>query len=524
MTNDFDSINDSDVLFVIGSNTTETHPVIGSFLRERARDGAKLIVCDPRKIELAHDADIHIQHKIGSDVALLNAMMHVIIKENLQDKTFVEERTEGFSALADAVKAWTPERASEITGVDACLIREAARIYAGGKNSAVFYTMGITQHISGTDNVRALANLAMLCGMIGRKGVGVNPLRGQNNVQGSCDMGCLPNDAPGYQKVSNPEVREKFKNLLGYDIPEKPGKSVVEIMNAASDGEIKAVFIMGENPMVSDPDTNHIRHALEKLDFLVVQDIFLTETAQLADVVLPAACWGEKDGTTTNTCRTVQRVRRAVTPPGEARPDWRILTELAREFGLDWRYSSPSEIFDEIAKVTPQYAGISYSRIEHRGIPWPCLTADSPGTPILHVGKFARGKGKFQPVEWHAPHESLDAEYPFIANTGRILWHYHTGSMTRRSATVKFINKLQIEINPKDAIKLSISSGDMVRVSSRRGSVEGEAFLTDRTPNGALFVPFHFGESPANMLTSSEIDPASGTPAYKFSAVKLEKA
>ena len=528
MTNDFDSIKDSDVIMVIGSNTTEAHPVVGSFIRERIRgeiDKAALIVCDPRRIELANDADIYLQQKIGTDVALINCMINVILREELHNEEFIEKHTENFEELKKSVEEYTPKRIEQITGVPREHIIDAAWTYANGKNSAIFYTMGITQHTNGTDNVKALSNLALLCGMFGRSGVGVNPLRGQNNVQGACDVGCLPVDAPGYQKVSKQETKDRIKSMLGFELPETEGKTVVKMMNAAGEGLIKGLFVMGENPMVSDPDTNHVRHALSKLELLVVQDIFLTETAQMADVVLPAACWGEKDGTFTNTCRTVQRVRKAVAPPGEAKPDWQIIKELATFFGVKWSYASPSDVFDEIASINPAYAGISYKRIEEKGLSWPCPTPEHPGTPILHVGKFARsnGKAKFIPTEWRSPHEEINAEYPFIANTGRILYHYHTGSMTRRSVTAKFINKLQIEINPVDAVDLMINQGDMIRVTSRRGNIDGEALITERTPKGSIFIPFHFGEAPANTLTSSETDPHSETPPFKISAVKIEK-
>jgi formate dehydrogenase alpha subunit len=528
MTNDFDSINDSDVILVIGSNTTEAHPVIGSFIRERVRSGddkAALIVCDPRKIELADDATIYLQQKIGTDVALINCMMNIIIKEELHNEEFIEKHTENFDELRKSVEKYTPQKVERITGVPRERIIDAAWIYANGRNSAIFYTMGITQHTTGTNNVKALSNLALLCGMFGRSGVGINPLRGQNNVQGACDAGCLPTDVPGYQKVSKQETKDKIKSLLGFELPATEGKSIVKMTKAAGENKLKGLFIMGENPMVSDPDTNHTRHAFSNLDLLVVQDIFLTETAQIADVVLPAACWGEKDGTFTNSCRTVQRVRKAVTPPGEAKPDWLIIKELAEFFGVKWSFDSPSDVFDEIAAINPAYGGITYKRIEEKGLAWPCPTPDHPGTPILHVGKFARsnGKAQFLPTEWFPPHEEIDSEYPFIANTGRILYHYHTGSMTRRSVIVEFINRLQIEMNPIDAKNLAINQGDRICVASRRGKLEGEALITERTPKGSIFVPFHFGEAPAHNLTSSEIDPLSETPPFKISAVKIEK-
>lgn len=526
MTNDFKSIKEADVIFVIGSNTTETHPVIGSWIKEQARNGAKLIVCDPRKIELAERADIHIRQKSGTDVALINGIMHVILRENLHNQAFVEERVENFEALESMVSTYTPERTSEITGIPSAIIEKAARIYAQGPNSAIFYTMGITQHITGTNNVRTLANLALLCGMLGRPGTGVNPLRGQNNVQGACDMGCLPNVVTGYQKVTDPNIREKMNSLWnGAAIPANPGLTVMKMMEGAGKGELKALYIMGENPMVTDPDTNHVRHCLGNLDLLVVQDIFLTETAQMADVILPAACWGEKNGTFTNTTRAVQRVRKAVEAPGEARPDWEILTDLAQRFGAAWNFNSSSEVFEAIAECTPSYAGINYSRLEDGPLAWPCPTSDHPGTPILHTAKFARpnGKGHFSPCEWQAPHEWPDDDYPFLATTGRLLYHYHSGSMSRRSSPAEFIKELYVEINPEDALDLNIEEGKTVRVTSRRGTVEGKAKITDRVAPGMIFLPFHFSEASANMLTAAVTDPDSDTPAYKISAVKVEK-
>jgi len=527
MTNDFKSIRQADVMFVIGSNTTEAHPVLGAMIKERKKNVAKLIVCDPRKIELAKYADVYLRQKSGTDVALVNGIMHVILRDKLQNESFIAERVENYDAMKAAVASYTPEKTSEITGIPAELIEKAAHIYATGPNSAIFYTMGITQHVTGTNNVRTMANLALLCGMLGRPGTGVNPLRGQNNVQGACDMGCLPDVFTGYQKVANPEARDKMKAAWnGAEMPATPGLSVVKMMEAAGKGDIKALFIMGENPMVTDPDTHHVRHSLEKLDLLVVQDIFLTETAQLADVVLPAACWGEKDGTFTNTCRTVQRVRKAVEAPGEARPDWEILTSIAQRMGAPWNFRSASEVFDAVAQVTPSYAGMSYARLEEGPIAWPCPTPDHPGTPILHTVKFGRpnGKASFSPCEWKAPHEWPDEEYPFLATTGRLLYHYHSGSMTRRSAPGEFVKELYVEVHPADAAGMNLAEGETVRVTSRRGSVEGKAKITDRVPPKMVFLPFHFGEASANILTAAVVDPDSETPGYKVSAVRVEKA
>lgn len=529
MTNDFDSIASADAIFVIGSNTTEAHPVVGSLIKQRASEGAALIVCDPRKTEIASRARIHIQHRIGSDVALINAMAQVIVEENLYDAAFVAERAENFEALRKTVAAYTPERASEITRIPAGEIRRVARIYATAKNAAIFYTMGITQHTTGTNNVRALCNLALLCGMFGRPGTGVNPLRGQNNVQGSCDMGALADTLPGYMKVTNPGASAKVKSLWGCELPRAPGLSIAPMLAAAAEGRLSALYIMGENPMVTDANTAHAAEALDSLDFLVAQDIFLTETAQKADVVLPAACWAEKDGTFTNTCRGVQRIRKGVEPPGEARPDWRILVDAAKALGADWTFESPEEVFEDIRRFVPSYAGISYRRIEEnegRPLQWPCPDENHPGTPILHVGKFARegGRARFLPVEWEPPHEWTDEAYPYLATTGRSLYHYHSGSMTRRAAPGAFIDRLYVEINPHDARTLGIRENDLVRATSRRGSVEGEAKITDRVPPGVVFLPFHFAEASANNLTADVWDETSETPPFKVSAVRVEKA
>lgn len=525
MTNDYESIKHADTIMVIGSNTTEAHPVIGAMIKERVRAGARLIVCDPRLIELHSFADVSVRQKSGSDVALINAMMRVIIKEGLHDESFIATRVEGFDALRAAVEKYTPEYAREITGVPAETIVKAARIYGEAKNAAIFYTMGITQHVTGTNNVRSLCNLALLSGNLGRPGTGVNPLRGQNNVQGACDMGCLPATLPGYLKVNTEAAAEKARALWGSTLPAKAGLTVAAMMAAAAKGELRALFIMGENPAVTDADTEHARHTLKNLDFLVVQDIFLTETAQLADVVLPAACWPEKEGTCTNTTRAVQLLRRACAAPGEARDDWRTFVELARRFGHEWHFSSPKDIFEEIRQANPAYAGISYERLEKGYLHWPCPDESHPGTPILHKEKFARagGKAAFSPCGWSAPHEWPDAEYPFIATTGRSLFHYHSGSMTRRGAPGLHLKELYIEINPADAAKLPIAEGEALTVASRRGSVSGRARITDKVAPGMVFLPFHFAEAPANLLTSAVWDPTSETPGFKVSAVKLAR-
>ncbi len=507
---------------------TETHPVIASMIKERVKGGARLIVCDPRKIELHGQADISIRQRSGSDTALINSMMNVIIEERLYDEKFVTEKVEKFDELKECVSKYKPEYAQTITGIDADVIRSAARLYAAGPNSALYYTMGITQHVTGTNNVRSLCNLALLCNMAGRPGTGVNPLRGQGNVQGACDMGCLPATLPGYLKVTLPQAAQKVKEVWGCELPKlaEPGLTVANMVAAAGRGELKALYIMGENPVVTEADTNHAKHSLENLDFLVVQDIFLTETARLADVVLPAAGWPEKDGTCTSTVRAVQLLRRAVSPPGSARADWTVFAELAEKLGHKWNFKSAEDIFEEIRLFTPSYAGITYKRLEEGYLHWPCPTTEHPGTPVLHTERFARpgGKASFAPCEWSAPHEQPDEEYPFIATTGRSLYHYHSGTMTRRSAPGKFIKELYIEINPKDAEALNVVSGDMIRVTSRRGSVAGAAKVTDVVCEKMVFLPFHFAEAPANLLTASVLDPTSETPGYKVNAVKVEKS
>ncbi|KPK42156.1 MAG: formate dehydrogenase [Planctomycetes bacterium SM23_25] len=526
MTNSMDEFERADAIFVIGSNTTECHPIIGASIKRAVLSGkTTLIVADPRTIELTEFAAVHMQHKNGTDVALINAMMHVILAEGLEDKPFIAERTEGFDDLRKAVEPYTPEMAAKITGVPAALISEAARTYATAGAASIVYSMGITQHTTGTDNVLSLANLAMLTGNIGRPGTGVNPLRGQNNVQGACDLGALPDVYPGYQKVADPASREKFEKAWGAPLSPTAGLTVVEMTGAAHDRRLKALYVMGENPMLSDPDTNHVEEALKRLDFLVVQDIFLSETAQLADVVLPAASFAEKDGTFTNTERRVQRVRKALDPPGQARPDWQILCRLARRMGHPMHYDHPGAIQDEIASLTPSYGGITYDRLEGGGLQWPCPDAGHPGTPYLHKGTFARGLGKFHAVEFLPPRELPDDHYPFVLSTGRILQHFHTGTMSRRSDVLdRLVPVGTIEIHPDDAARLGIADSDRVRVASRRGEIELPARVTDRVAPGTTFLAFHYREAPANRLTIAALDPVAKIPELKVCAVRIEPA
>lgn len=523
MTNSIGEIKDCDFLFVIGSNTTEAHPIIGLEMKKALRNGATLVVADPRKTEIAQLANVHIPLKPGANIPLLNAMCNVIIEEELYDKEFVANRTEGFEELKKAVANFTPENYAGIIGVPAETVREIARGFAKARNAGIFYTMGITQHTTGTHNVLAIANLAMLTGQIGKPSSGVNPLRGQNNVQGACDMGGLPNVFPGYQAVTDPANVEKFTQAWGVQQSNKVGLTVGEMMDAAYKGELKALYILGENPMLSDADISHVEHALEKLEFLVVQDLFLTETAMLADVVLPGASFAEKDGTFSNTERRVQRVRKAIEPiAGKA--DWEVIADILTRMGYPHEYCSASDIFDELAKVTPQYAGMSYARLEQGGLQWPCPAPDHPGTRYLHEGKFSRGLGKFFAVDFEPPAELPDEEYPFVLNTGRRLYHYHTGTMTRRVRGLNTVyGEETIEINPADACKLGICEGDLVKVSSRRGSINVKANVTERVPQGMVFTSFHFSEVAVNFLTNPARDPIAKIPELKVSAVKIEK-
>lgn len=526
MTNSIACFEQADCILVTGSNTTEQHPLIGARILQAKGRGSKLIVADSRAIRLARLADLHLRQRNGSDVALLNAMMHVILREGLEDRDFIAARTENFAALQAEVAAWTPERAAVVTGLQPGQIEAAARLFARAETAMVVYSMGITQHSHGVDNVRALANLALLTGNLGRPGTGVNPLRGQNNVQGGCDMGALPNVYSGYQKVADPEVREKFAAAWGVrSLPETPGLMATEAMNRAAAGAMKAFFILGENPLLSDPDQGHVRRALERLEFLVVQEIFLSETAQLADVVLPAACFAEKEGTFTSTERRVQRVRRAVAPPGAARSDWEILGALAQRAGYDGlSYSDPAAIMAEIAALTPSYGGIDYARIDQLGLCWPCPDNNHPGTPILHRDRFSRGRGRFSPTGYLPPAELPDAEFPLLLTTGRSYFHWHTGTMTRRTHLLDREERTAfVEISPEDARQLGVGAGEEVQVASRRGQITARARITAMVPTGTIFLPFHFAEGAANALTHNVLDPEAGIPEYKVCGARLRK-
>jgi formate dehydrogenase alpha subunit len=526
MTNTIADIENADVILITGSNTTENHPVLSSFVKRAVTfKGVGLIVVDPRRIKMCNFAHQWLRPNLGTDVAWINGLMHIIIKENLFDKLFVEKRTEGFEKLKQIVEKYTPEFVEKITGIPSHQLIETAKLYAGAKAASILYCMGITQHTTGTDNVKSLANLAMLCGNLGVSGSGVNPLRGQNNVQGACDMGSLPNVFTGYQPVGDLSVVKRMEDAWGIDLPTKPGLTVTEMIPKAHDGELKALYIIGENPLISDPDLNHAKKSFKNLDFIVVQDIFMTETARLADVVLPARCFAEKNGTFTNTERRVQRIRKAAEPPGQARKDWQIICDLSTRMGYPMSYAASSEVMAEIACVTPAYAGINYDRIEHEGIHWPCPIPTHPGTPILHTGSFARGRGLFHALEWVAPAENTDKDYPMYLTTGRVLYQYHTGTMTMKSDGLNDrAPECFVEISAEDAKSYGLGDGTVVEISSRRGNIQASIKISDHAVTGTIFIPFHFAQAAVNKLTNAALDPISGIPEYKVCAVKLLKA
>ena len=563
---------------MIGSNPTENHPIIGYRMQRAVKNGAKLIVADPRRIPLAEIADLHLQFNPGTDVALLNGLMHVILRDGLENKEFVAQRTNGFAQLKEFImERYDLATVSAITGVPAADIERAARLYATASSAGIFYCMGITQHTCGTENVLVLTNLAMVTGNFGKAHAGVNPLRGQNNVQGACDMGCLPHVLTGYQplhgdidvdnywkrmagkkaedaeelitalefdfygktpqavpanKVSE-HIRAKFSKAWGVELSDVPGRTINEMFHPLPQRWCKAMYIMGENPLLSSPDLLHVRQALESLDFLVVQDIFLTETAELADVVLPAASFAEKDGTFLNTERRCQLVRRAIPPVGQSKPDWEIIQTLAQKLNLPWKHNSAKEIWDEVRQLTPHYfGGMSYERLEKQGLQWPCPNEEHAGTSIMHrrswrgeEDKFARGIGQFSTVDYRPlATEKPDEEYPFILTTGRKLYHYHTRSMTGRVEGLNdLLNEERMQINPKDAEKLGVCAEDTVKVTSARGSIETRVEITDLVPEGIVCMSFHFTETPANVLANPAICSMSVVSELKVSTVKIEK-
>jgi formate dehydrogenase alpha subunit len=539
MTNSIQDIaEESQCIFIIGSNTTEQHPVIGTKIRRAKRQrGAKLIVADPRRIDIADYADLHLRHQPGTDIALLNGLMHIIIREGWHDETFIAERTEDFEELKALVEKYTPTVTSEITGVPVEDLEKAAGMMAENRPGSLLYAMGITQHTVGVPNVMSCANLQMLLGNMGVPGGGVNPLRGQNNVQGACDLGALPNVYPGYQRVTDEAIQEKFENAWGVSLSNQVGLTVTEMLKAAEEGQVRCLYVIGENPMVSDPDLNHVRYSLQQTEFIVVQDLFFTETGQFADVIFPAASFAEKEGTFTNTERRVQRVRQAIQPPGEAHSDSWIIVELAQRMialgvatpnknaaHAGWEYATAANVMDEINQLTPIYAGITYRRLEAgAALQWPVPNEEHPGTPILHVGKFSRGLGRFVAVDHVPPDELPDEEYPLMLTTGRVIYHWHGGEMTRRARNLKAMYpEALVEINPKDAKKTQIADGGLMKVASRRGEIMAKAQVTDRVEPGLIFTTFHFPESAANFLTNPALDPQAKIPEYKVCAVRVE--
>jgi formate dehydrogenase alpha subunit len=523
----------SDVFLVTGSNTAETHPIIALQMKAAvANHGAKLIVVDPRRVEMVNWAALWLPEKPGTDVPLFSAMAHVIITERLYNQDFIDQRTEGFDNFAKSMEKFTPAYAEAISGVDRSLIIQAARMYAGAKNAAIYWALGIPEHSHGTDNAMSLIHLALLTGHIGRQGTGLNPLRGQNNVQGASDSGAMPWHYPGYQRVDDETAARKFErawNIEPGGLNRRPGLTTTEIMSSVGPGGVRALHIMGENPMMSEPNLNHTRHMIEQLEFLAVQDLFINESGAYADVFLPAASWAEKEGTFTNTDRRVQRARKALEPRGQARADWRIICDLARriekKLGLPqttlWTYQSPAEVLEEMGGVVPEYAGVKYSRIEKMGLQTPVWDDSHPGTPYLFAESFPRGRGKFHPLEYIPSVETCDQEYPFILTTGRLLEHWHGGTLTRHSKLDDLCPEARVEINPADAARLEIEDGQTVRVSSRRGTVVLRAWVTQRTTVGVVFIPMHFAEAAANLLTIDALDPLAKIPEYKACAVRI---
>jgi len=527
MTNSFNELERAKLIFCIGTNMTEAHPVASYFLKRGVKKGAKLIVADPRKQPLADRADIYAQIKVGSDVAFLNGLMNVLIAEDLYDKKFVSENCENFDDLKAKVMEYPVERASEISGVPVETIQEIARTMAKVKPGMLCYTLGITEHTCGKNNVMSTANLQMLLGNMGVECGGVNPLRGQNNVQGACDMGALPVVFPGYQGVTDPAIREKFQKAWGVaSLPDKPGLMIPDMMAGLPTKKVRAFYIFGENLANTEPNIKHVEHELESAEFIVCNDIFPTETTRFADVIFPAAAWSEDDGTFTSSERRVNRVRKVKSPPGQAKPNWWIFKEIAKRMGHNWESNSAQEIWDnEVSVLAPAYGGIKYSRIEGDGLQWPCPNVEHPGTKFLHKdGKFSRGKGAFKGIEWTPPAEVEDKEYPFVLSTGRRLYHYHSRTQTMRTGLDKILSEETADISPADAAKLGVKNNEYVIVSSRRGSVKVKARVTEQIPPGLVWMAFHFRDGNANWLTNNVFDPDTKTAEYKACAVKVEKA
>ncbi|MFN2139883.1 MAG: formate dehydrogenase subunit alpha [Candidatus Promineifilaceae bacterium] len=533
MSNSIAEMENLDVFIITGSNTAETHPVIANFLKRAVRkNGAKLIVADPRQVEMVDFAHLWLQQNPGTDVALFQAMAHVVVKEGLYDEEFIAQRTEGFQEYVESLESYTPEWGEKVTGVPAQDIIEAARLYATADRAAIYWGMGISQSTHGTDNTISLTNLALMCGQVGKPGTGLNPLRGQNNVQGCSDSGGLPNVYTAYQLVNAPDVKEKFETVWGTALNERPGLTATEMIDGALHGAIRGLFIVGENPIISEPNEAHTRKALEQAEFLVCQDIFINETGAMADVILPATSFAEKDGTFTNTDRRVQRCRKAVEPVGQSWPDWRITSELGKRvetllgvsLSAGFDYAHPSEIWEEMRRVTPDFWGITYERLDREGgVHWPCPELDHPGTPYLFADSFPRGAGKFWEIDYGTESEQPDEEYPYNLSTGRVLYHWHGSTMTGRSRLEEIFPEAICEIHPDDAEELGVKTGDWLEVASRRGSIKLRALVTGRSPRGTVFIPFHFAEAAANKLTLDRVDKRAKIPDYKNTAVRIQK-
>lgn len=526
-----DVTQDSDVIMMVGTNPEEAHPVLGMQIRKAVENGTRLILVDPRDIRLAQHADIHLRLRPGTNVAFANGMVHVLIRDGLYDRAFVEERTdpEGFEALKAMVSEYTPERVAQICNIDARDLVAAAHLYGSAKRAPILYCLGVTEHSTGTEGVMSLSNIAMVSGKLGRPGCGVNPVRGQNNVQGACDMGALPTDFTGYQKVVAPGVVDKFEEAWGVELNRKVGVKATECFPAMIAGDVKGLFIFGEDPVRTDPDTHHVIHALESLEFLVVDDLFLTETAKYADVVLPGRSFAEKEGTFTNTERRVQRVRKAVEAPGDMRLDTDIFTGIMNRMGYPQPYLTAAQIMDEVASLTPSFGGISHARLDAdplgRGLQWPCPTPEHPGTPIMHVGTFSSGLGHYSVAQYQASAELPDEQYPLLMMTGRVLYHYNACAMTARTPGInEIVSSSFIELNTQDAAELGIVDGDRVRVSSRRGSIESTAHVSGKTSPGETWMPLHFQDGNCNWLTNAALDSMAKVPEYKVCAVRVEKA
>ncbi len=524
MTNSIGEIRDADFLFVIGSNTSEAHPIIAMEMKRAVRSGAKLVVADPRAIWMTNIADRHLKLQPGTDVWLLNAMAHVIIEEDLVDHAFIEKNTEDFEKVRDAVKSYTPAKAEKITGIPAEDIRITAREYATTRKAGIYYTLGITEHTHGTDNVYALSNLVLMTGHLGQASMGMNPLRGQNNVQGANDAGATPVFYPGYQRVDDPEVHAKYEASWGVKLDPHPGLNLNQMMKETGK-QIKGYYIMGEDIIISEPNVARLEEGMNKLEFLVVQDIFMNETTRFADVILPGACFAEKEGVFTNSERRVQRVRKAVEPPGQARADWRILMDLANRCGAGWEYNGPSEIYAEMVKDAPKFAGIGYEKMETQGgVQWPCTDAADHGTKYLHEGGILRGKGLFQAVEYRPSAECGVPEFPLILSTGRTLYHYNSATQTTRAVGLAEKQpEAFVELHPKDAGTRQIEDGELVEVRSRRGAIRCRAMVSRQVRRGCIWMPFHFSKARANLLTVDAGDAVTGTAEYKVCAAEVVK-